>query len=54
MNIILLVLIAFLIYYFTKTKENYISTKKDCSKETIDSEFYKYNTNIINRGVRSN
>lgn len=60
---LLLIFIIILIYYFTKTTEHYTDCSKekshllynqnrDCSKQSIDSSFYNYNTNIINKHMR--
>lgn len=51
-NILIVLIIALLVCYLTKNKEHYTESHRDCSKESIDSAFYNYNTNNVNRNIR--
>lgn len=57
-NILLVFILALIICYLTKSKEHFTEmhkiqgTQRDCSKESIDSAFYNYNTNSINKTIR--
>lgn len=59
-NILLVFVVALIICYFTRSREHFTEmhtmkiqgTQRDCSKESIDSAFYNYNTNAINKTIR--
>lgn len=53
-TVIYLFIALVIIYYFLSySNENFVSIKnKECSENDINSQFYNYNVNSINRLVR--
>lgn len=55
-TIIYLLIVLIIVYYFLSySNENFEAIQnKECSENDINSQFYNYNVNVINRLVRPN